>query len=43
VPGPPWFSRQRSSLHGHGREAIEFYTEEKVVIEHWPKERSRKF
>jgi malonate-semialdehyde dehydrogenase (acetylating)/methylmalonate-semialdehyde dehydrogenase len=30
-------------LHGQGRDAVEFYTEKKVVIERWPKGWSRKF
>ncbi len=30
-------------LHGQGRDAVEFYTEKKVVIERWAKEQSRKF
>ena len=30
-------------LHGQGRDAIEFYTEKKVVIERWPREWSRTF
>jgi len=30
-------------LHGQGRDAVEFFTEQKVVIERWPKEWSRKF
>ncbi|MGB8673340.1 MAG: CoA-acylating methylmalonate-semialdehyde dehydrogenase [Candidatus Acidiferrales bacterium] len=30
-------------LHGQGRDAIEFYTDKKVVVERWPKEWSRKF
>jgi len=30
-------------LHAQGRDAVEFYTAEKVVIERWPKEWSRKF
>lgn len=30
-------------MHGQGRDAIEFYTEKKVVIERWAKEHSRKF
>ena len=29
--------------HGQGRDAVEFYTEKKVVIERWGKEHSRKF
>lgn len=30
-------------LHAQGRDAVEFYTEKKVVIERWPKSWSRKF
>lgn len=30
-------------LHGQARDAVQFYTQEKVVIERWPKEWSRKF
>ncbi len=30
-------------MHGQGRDAIEFYTEKKVVIERWAKQHSRKF
>jgi malonate-semialdehyde dehydrogenase (acetylating)/methylmalonate-semialdehyde dehydrogenase len=30
-------------LHGQGRDAVEFYTDKKVVIERWAKEHSRKF
>ena len=30
-------------MHGQGRDAIEFYTEKKIVIERWAKEHSRKF
>ena len=30
-------------LHAQGRDAIEFFTEKKVVIERWAKEHSRKF
>ena len=29
--------------HGQGRDAVEFFTQEKVVIERWPREWSRKF
>jgi len=29
--------------HGQGRDAIEFYTDKKVIVERWPKEWSRKF
>jgi malonate-semialdehyde dehydrogenase (acetylating)/methylmalonate-semialdehyde dehydrogenase len=41
------FSGARESffgdLHGQGRDAIEFFTQEKVVVERWPKTWSRKF
>jgi malonate-semialdehyde dehydrogenase (acetylating) / methylmalonate-semialdehyde dehydrogenase len=41
------FSGARGSffgdLHGQGRDAIEFFTQEKVVVERWPKDWSRKF
>jgi malonate-semialdehyde dehydrogenase (acetylating)/methylmalonate-semialdehyde dehydrogenase len=30
-------------LHGQGRDAVEFYTEKKVVVERWAREHSRKF
>jgi malonate-semialdehyde dehydrogenase (acetylating)/methylmalonate-semialdehyde dehydrogenase len=30
-------------MHGQGRDAVEFYTEKKIVIERWAKEHSRKF
>ena len=41
------FSGARESffgdLHGQGRDAFEFFTQEKVVVERWPKEWTRKF
>src|SRR3984893_836088 len=30
-------------VHAQGRDAIEFYTEKKIVVERWAKEHSRKF
>lgn len=30
-------------MHGQGRDAVEFYTDKKVVIERWPQEWSRRF
>jgi len=30
-------------LHGQGRDSVEFFTEQKVVVERWAKEHSRKF
>jgi len=41
------FSGARESffgdLHGQGRDSIEFFTQEKVVVERWPKGWTRKF
>jgi len=41
------FSGARGSffgdLHGQGRDAIEFFTQEKVVVERWPRTWSRRF
>ena len=41
------FSGWRESFfgvaHGQGRDAVEFFTQEKVVVERWPKQWSRKF
>ncbi|MEX0788222.1 MAG: CoA-acylating methylmalonate-semialdehyde dehydrogenase [Anaerolineales bacterium] len=30
-------------LHGQGKDAVEFFTQEKVVVERWPSEWTRKF
>ena len=30
-------------LHGQGRDAVEFYTDKKVLVERWPQEWSRRF
>jgi malonate-semialdehyde dehydrogenase (acetylating)/methylmalonate-semialdehyde dehydrogenase len=30
-------------LHGQGHDAVQFFTQEKVVVERWPSEWSRKF
>jgi malonate-semialdehyde dehydrogenase (acetylating)/methylmalonate-semialdehyde dehydrogenase len=30
-------------MHGQGMDAVEFFTQKKVVIERWPKDWSRKF
>jgi malonate-semialdehyde dehydrogenase (acetylating)/methylmalonate-semialdehyde dehydrogenase len=41
------FSGARESfygdLHGQGRDAVRFFTQEKVVVERWPREWSRRF
>ena len=42
-PFSGWKNSFFGDLHGQGRDAIEFYTEKKVVIERWAKEHSRKF
>ena len=42
-PFSGWKNSFFGDLHGQGRDAIEFYTEKKVVVERWPKEWSRKF
>jgi malonate-semialdehyde dehydrogenase (acetylating)/methylmalonate-semialdehyde dehydrogenase len=30
-------------LHGQGRDAVEFFTESKIVIERWSRQETRKF
>jgi malonate-semialdehyde dehydrogenase (acetylating) / methylmalonate-semialdehyde dehydrogenase len=30
-------------MHGQGSDAVEFFTQKKVVVERWPKEWTRKF
>jgi len=30
-------------LHGQGRDAVEFYTESKIVVERWSRQETRKF
>jgi len=42
-PFSGWKSSFFGVLHAQGRDAVEFYTDKKVVIERWPKEWSRKF
>jgi len=42
-PFSGWRDSFFGTVHGQGRDAIEFYTNKKVVIERWPKEWSRKF
>ncbi|HUU13688.1 MAG TPA: aldehyde dehydrogenase family protein, partial [Terriglobia bacterium] len=42
-PFSGWKDSFFGALHGQGRDAVEFYTEKKVVIERWPKECSRRF
>ncbi|MFQ5944349.1 MAG: aldehyde dehydrogenase family protein, partial [Anaerolineales bacterium] len=42
-PFSGWRDSFFGTLHGQGRDAVEFYTQEKVVVERWPKDWSRKF
>lgn len=42
-PFSGWKDSFLGVLHGQGRDAVEFYTEKKVVIERWFKEWTRKF
>jgi malonate-semialdehyde dehydrogenase (acetylating) / methylmalonate-semialdehyde dehydrogenase len=42
-PFSGWRDSFMGVLHGQGRDAVEFYTDKKVVVERWPKEWSRKF
>jgi malonate-semialdehyde dehydrogenase (acetylating)/methylmalonate-semialdehyde dehydrogenase len=42
-PFSGWKESFFGDLHAQGSDAIDFYTEKKVVVERWPKEWSRKF
>jgi len=42
-PFSGWKDSFFGDLHGQGWDAIEFYTQKKVVVERWPAEWSRKF
>src|SRR6202050_2721040 len=42
-PFSGWKNSFFGDLHGQGRDAIEFYTDKKVVVERWAKEHIRKF
>jgi len=42
-PFSGWRESFFGTVHGQGRDAIEFYTDKKVVIERWGREQSRKF
>ncbi len=42
-PFSGWKGSFFGDLHGQGRDAVEFYTDKKVVIERWAEEHSRKF
>jgi malonate-semialdehyde dehydrogenase (acetylating)/methylmalonate-semialdehyde dehydrogenase len=42
-PFSGWRDSFLGVLHGQGRDAVEFYTDKKIVVERWPKTWSRKF
>ena len=42
-PFSGWKDSFFGDLHGQGMDAVEFFTQKKVVVERWPKEWSRKF
>jgi malonate-semialdehyde dehydrogenase (acetylating) / methylmalonate-semialdehyde dehydrogenase len=42
-PFSGWKGSFFGDMHGQGWDAIEFFTQKKVIIERWPKEWSRKF
>ncbi len=42
-PFTGWRGSFLGDLHAQGRDAVDFYSDKKVVIERWPKEWSRKF
>jgi malonate-semialdehyde dehydrogenase (acetylating)/methylmalonate-semialdehyde dehydrogenase len=42
-PFSGWKDSFLGVLHGQGRDGVAFYTDQKVVVERWPKEWSRKF
>jgi malonate-semialdehyde dehydrogenase (acetylating)/methylmalonate-semialdehyde dehydrogenase len=42
-PFSGWKESFFGDLHGQGLDAVEFFTQKKVVIERWPKEWTRKF
>lgn len=42
-PFSGWKDSFFGDLHGQGTDAVEFFTQKKVVVERWPKEWSRKF
>ncbi|MGZ3714088.1 MAG: CoA-acylating methylmalonate-semialdehyde dehydrogenase [Ktedonobacterales bacterium] len=42
-PFSGWKESFFGDMHAQGRDAVEFYTEQKVVVERWPKEWTRTF
>ena len=42
-PFSGWKESFFGDLHGQGKDAVEFFTQKKVIVERWPKAWSRKF
>jgi malonate-semialdehyde dehydrogenase (acetylating)/methylmalonate-semialdehyde dehydrogenase len=42
-PFSGWKDSFLGTMHGQGRDAVEFYTDKKVVVERWPRSWTRKF
>ena len=42
-PFSGWKESFFGDMHGQGRDAVEFFTQKKIVVERWPKEWTRKF
>jgi malonate-semialdehyde dehydrogenase (acetylating)/methylmalonate-semialdehyde dehydrogenase len=42
-PFSGWKDSFFGDMHGQGMDAVEFFTQKKVIVERWPKEWSRKF
>ena len=42
-PFSGWKDSFFGDMHGQGMDAVEFFTQKKVVVERWPKEWTRKF
>ena len=42
-PFSGWKDSFYGDLHGQGRDAVEFFTQTKVIVERWPKDWSRQF
>ena len=40
---PGWKDSFFGILHGQGKDAVEFYTESKIVVERWSRQETRKF
>ena len=42
-PFSGWKESFFGDLHAQGRDAVDFYTDKKIVVERWPQEWSRRF